>query len=219
MVLMWYSVHPEDSGHFRVAIGYTPDNLTLLDPWDRANFNDSDDIQPPLVTYSDKNFCALWNYSESNLNQTYPPYFAAIAVPWSINIYFSENPEPLGLNQTMEVVAEVTYPCPPPFNKSRYIAENTVVELKLLPHMQLTSHSNPSVVHLGNFAPQSQITVKWQVHVNDTLSKSNTTEFLEVTAYGKVSGVVPDTDWGPPYGTIPGYSYSDLIGGSSRVMY
>eukprot|EP01103_Thecamoeba_quadrilineata_P014206 TRINITY_DN4170_c0_g1_i1.p1 TRINITY_DN4170_c0_g1~~TRINITY_DN4170_c0_g1_i1.p1 ORF type:complete len:237 (+),score=23.16 TRINITY_DN4170_c0_g1_i1:52-762(+) len=66
----------DTEGHFRVAIEYDNDSITFLDPWDRQGY-------PQVATFTNEDFCKIWDLTEPNGNVTYPPYFAAIAIPCS----------------------------------------------------------------------------------------------------------------------------------------
>jgi len=148
-------------------------------------------------------------------------FLAAILVPWKIDLYFNWDK---GENRTMSVVADINYLCPPPFcsNQSiQYVASNSMAVLTLPSHMEIVDWSLPAEVSLGSIIPGSTTSVTWKVSVNDTYGKSGKEEFLQVKAYGLISGAVPYTYWGgyDGYQYIPGYSYQDVIGGTAKVMY
>ncbi len=216
--------HPHD-GHFRVIIGYDgvdeSGTFTMLDPWDRAMAAwarpqaAAGPTQPRVFVVNASEMCRLWNYSENNGNVSYDPYFAAVGAPWGVTVEYSEDPVVPMLN----IKASFTYTCPPAFSDvaAKLPARDVIATIGLPPSLALSA-SNKTQVAFGTVAPGQTVAVLWQAASDDTRPKGSTPTAISVSVAGIIASSVPYTYWGN--GTyIPGYDYTDLIGGVAEVPY
>jgi hypothetical protein len=77
--------------------------------------------------------------------------------------------------------------------------------------MRLASGS--SVVSLGDMTAGSTKRASWKVAVDKPLTK----EEIKVTAYGNVSGHVPEAHWTGQQKSYSPYDYIDAIGGEGSI--
>jgi hypothetical protein len=259
VTLSYYSANHSDGTHFRVAVGYdsASDSITLLDPWDRENTGGCagggaqpvgggcGGKQPRVVTYSRSDWCELWSYAEINGNLTALPYFAAVHVPWSVDVTYEETNQ-----DELAVMAVVSYVLPPAFQSAFALptATNVTAAISLPPTLSLAPGSAPLVVSLPALVPGAQAAATWACVATGAAPTAAATEIsvragarvcvwgggalqyvphqsssvagpVQVVAQGAISSSVPPTFWGPPVGWWPGYSYTDLIGGSGSSNY
>jgi hypothetical protein len=191
------------AGHYRVIVGYnnTKGEVYFIDPWDR----DQKRLTNPdgTVTWTMDDFETAWNYSEYG---TPNPYWGAVIMPWSVNLTTSGEPT---TGSTVNVTANITYPCPQPFDCSAYPASNTSAEIHLPPGMDVSGSSR---INIGNFAAGNSTTVSWNVTVTDASGST-----ITVSAGGEVSGDVPKIFWNGNQVSYPFYEYIDEIGGEAST--
>jgi hypothetical protein len=242
-VLMHFSDPSVHDGHFRVVIGYdeAQNTITMLDPWDRTQATHADfvsasspsasfrpqseghssepltgnTLQPRVLVLPREQFCTLWNYRERNFNDTFDPYFGVVGAPFRVEPVFAEN----AVNRTLDITARVTYPLPPAFETGaqNFTVLNAVAVLTLPPSLTL-AEGNTKAIQLGTMNPGDTRTVTWSTLSDDGQAKSKVQTVLTVTAFGVVSGAVPEMSWSAN-STRPGYRYSDLIGGQAQLPY
>jgi hypothetical protein len=203
VVLLMKYAPTDDAGHYRVIVGY--DNtkgekgeVYFIDPWVR----DQKRVTNPdgTVTWTIADFQTAWNYSEYG---TPHPYWGAVMMPWSVNLMTSTT------GSTVNITANITYPCPQPFDCSAYPASNTSAEIHQQPGMSVSSSSR---INIGNLAAGNSTTVSWNVTVTGAAGS-----IITVSAGGNVSGDVPQVFWRKGQVLYPAYSYTDEIGGEAKV--
>jgi hypothetical protein len=128
-------------------------------------------------------------------------------MPWSINLRASGK---LTADSTVRVTADITYPCPQPFDCSAYPASNTNAEIHLPPGMNV---SGSPTIDIGNLAVGRSATISWNVKVISDAAGS----VITVSAGGEVSGAVPQVSWNGNQVSYPAYNYTDEIGGEASV--
>lgn len=190
-------------GHFRVAVGSDDDGIIFHDPWDR-------DAWPEVVHYNDTYFCSLWSHAEQNNNVTYDPYFAAMLMPWHVDLEYDS-----GERNTTLIIASVSYPCVAPFcQPGQYPAEDAAVKLSSIPpHWTLL---DDPVAPLGTLQAGSSVTATWRAIIVDTVSKSGGPHLLTARATGAVTGSVPAVPASRST-FYPKYEYKDIIGGTASI--
>jgi len=106
------------------------------------------------------------------------------------------------------VSAKVTYPCPPPFDRSQYPAADCNASISLPEGISLVDGPGSSTVILGEIAAGTSVSTSWRVRADGPVSGKAVT----VTAQGNVSGSVPEVRWTgdnvvyPPYFAIFHYA-------------
>jgi len=209
-------------GHFRVAVDYDENSITLLDPWDR--------FWPRIVTFSNEEFCEMWNipeYYESS------PYWAGFISPFEVDIsfiaqnYSTPGPENNYLNY-IRIHADIHYPCPEPFcNKDNdsvndFTAKNTFIYLSLPNNMR--DLNNNTIIEIGDFHPTNTISKEWDIEIDDSLDKFDEilSNKIRVEVIGEIEGSVAEAfccyeDEKPVY--YPAYTYTDTINGFNEIHY
>jgi hypothetical protein len=199
LLLMKYAPN-DDGGHYRVIVGYneTKNETYFIDPWAR----DQKRLTNPdrTVTWTKDDFMNAWNYSEYG---TPHPFWGAIMMPWSINLETSERTD----DGSMNVTAQITYPCPEPFDCLAYPASNTSAGILLTSGIL---DSPEKIIGIGTLAAGKSVNVSWKVHV----SAGST---IAVSAGGVVSGSVPRVYWRGNQVSYPDYNYTDEIGGNTNI--
>jgi hypothetical protein len=94
-------------------------NITVHDPWDY-------DDNPPIGNYSYEYFIQLWNYTEHNSPRK-NPFMGAAIYPWDIDITATE----LYDTTTVNISANVAYPCYSPFDCTQFPASNVLISIQL----------------------------------------------------------------------------------------
>lgn len=203
VVLLMKYAPTDDAGHYRVIVGYDETKgkegeVYFIDPWVR----DQKRVTNPdgTVTWTIADFQTAWNYSEYG---TPHPFWGAVMMPWSINLTTST------VGSTVNVTANITYPCPQPFDCSAYPASSASAEIHLQPGMSLSGSSR---INIGNFVAGNSTTVSWNVTVTGASGS-----MITVSAGGNVSGAVPQVFWRGNQVSYPAYSYTDEIGGEVIV--
>jgi hypothetical protein len=203
LLLMKYATN-DDGGHYRTIVGYneTKKEVYFIDPWVR----DQKRVTNPdgTVTWTMDDFKTAWNYSEYG---TPHPYWGAIMMPWSIYLQTTKRTD----DGTMNVTAQITYPCPEPFDCSAYPVSNSSAIIYLPSNIELL---DPSVsIDIGSLAAGKNVTVSWNVHIDPKAVGSNIT----VSAGGHVSGSLPRVYWRGNQVSYPAYNYTDEIGGQANI--
>ena len=157
------------------------------------------------VTWTITDFQNAWNYSKYG---TPHPYWGAVMMPWSVNLRTSGKPT---AGSTVNVTADIKYPCPQPFDCSAYPASNASAEIILPSYMHVKDGS--STIDIGNLAAGGNMTVSWNVRADTDASGSDIT----VSAGGNVSGDVPPIFWRGNQVSYPAYDYTDEIGGEAKI--
>lgn len=204
LLLMKYSPGDDDTGHYRVIVGYDENKgeVYFMDPWER----DQGRMTNPdaTVTWTMTDFKNAWNYDRYG---TPHPYWGAVMMPWSVNL---RTVGKAAAGSKIRVIADIEYPCPQPFDCSSYPASNTSAKIRLPPHMTI---SGSPTIDIGNMAAGKSATVSWIVRVNADASGSA----INVLARGQVSGAVPQSNWNGDQVSYPAYKYTDEIGGEASI--
>jgi len=238
IVLMAFS-EQDWGGHYRVTTGYEIVNgdylMHLLDPWDRKG-------NARIQKFTRQQFCKLWSYREpikspfktireqkKNVNRAsilddrerFDPYFAAVMYPWSVNVRFNlDNNYIISTDPGSIIIvnATISYPCYRPFCEAnkKLIAEKSAATIYYPDYFRLIN-GDKDLIELGNMAPGETRFVSWHFFVSDTKG-GMLEDTIKVVASGKVSSSVPEM-WYNPQISMPGYNYTDLIGGEGFVHY
>jgi len=203
ILLMTYEANGGGGGHYRVAIGYddTIGKIYFSDPWGRD--------QNHLTNWTG---IRAWPYDELQTGWNYKadgedhPYWGMIMMPWKVDIKTIRQLKP---GSIATITAYLTYPCPKPFDSSLYPAVDVKAMLALPDEITFVSGS-PWVL-LGDIEAGSSVKADWKVRINKPLQGKE----IRVTAYGIVSGHVPQAAWTGVEKTYPPYDYADAIGGKA----
>lgn len=206
IVLVTYT--PEGGGgHYRVAIGYDDNEgvIYLLDPWGRDQNHQTNWTGVVKWTYSE--FQQSWNYlAEGNEH----PYWGSIILPWSVSLNYSGRTK---AGSNINLTANITYPCPAPFNCSEFPASEVTATITLPSGMSLNSGSN--TVSLGSLGAGNSVEASWSIYLEDNPAGKT----ISVTAGGTVSGSVPAIYSSNNNLIYPAYDYVDMIGGSGEINF
>ncbi len=198
----------DDTAHYRVIVGYDEEEevVYFMDPWGR-DLNRVTNLDG-TVTWSMSDFENAWNYTGYGTSR---PYWVTVMMPWTVAIYTTGETT---AGSVLEVTAEITYPCPQPFDCSAHSAFNTIAEIILPTNMYLLEGS--SRIDIGYFQAGESVTVTWKVKLDADGSGSSIT----VTATGLLSGAVPEIDWKGNKNNkdfYPAYNYTDEIGVETSI--
>ena len=203
ILLMLYTPEPNSGGHYRVMVGYDDDlqQAYFIDPWGRDlnRFVNPDGT----VTWSYQDLLTAWNYPEYGSDN---PFFAAVISPWQVSLSID------GIVQagnTISVTADVTYPCPTPFDCSQYPATNANIELSMPAGMNVIG--GIASVDIGALPAGGTSKTTWQVSI-DHVSLGAA---ISVSASGEISGVLPAAAWTGGEVNYPSYTFTDRIGGNA----
>jgi hypothetical protein len=203
VVLLMKYAPTDDAGHYRVIVGYNEikGEIYFIDPWVR----DQKRVTNPdgTVTWTIADFQNAWNYSEYGAPH---PFWGAVMMPWSVNMTTSGNTT---AGSTVNVTANIIYPCPQPFDCSTYPASSASAKIILPSYM----HVKDATIVIGNLSAGSNITVSWNVTTDADASGSE----IIVSAGGQISGDVPQVFWRGNQVSYPAYNYVDEIGGEGKV--
>jgi hypothetical protein len=215
VVLFMRFAPDDDTAHYRVIVGYNEEEgvVYFLDPWsrdlDRMTNHDR------TITWSMADFESAWNYTGYGTSRS---YWGTVMMPWTVAIHTNGGTT---AGSVLGVTAEVTYPCPQPFDCSASYALDTFVEIILPPNMHLLEGSSRS--DIGYFQAGESVTITWKVK----LDTDGTGSSFTVKATGLVSGTVPEINWMDKNGKksekadnakkgnknfYPAYTYTDEIG-------
>ena len=192
-------------GHYRVIIGYDDDQQLVYfsDPWGR----DLNHLTgwTGVISWSYSDFQMGWDYSEYGVEE---PYFGAVSMPWSIEIRVRGASAAESL---IDVTASVEYTCPEPFDETQYPAQNAFVQIALPEGVTLVRGS--STVSIGTLSSGGTARITWKLFCDtDAVGKE-----IYISAWGVVSGWVPEARWEGQAVYYPAYSYVDAIGGEVTV--
>jgi hypothetical protein len=192
-------------GHYRTAIGYedAAGVIYFSDPWGRDQKHLTDRTGITAWTYEELQ--SGWNYTAEGESH---PYWGMVMMPWNVAVKSSGSLKP---GSTVTVTADVTYPCPMPFNSSLYPAKDALAAITLPDGMSLESSGSRKT--LGDMSAGSTARATWKVKVEGPVSGKTIT----VQAQGKVSGKVSEAHWTGMSVSYPAYNYSDAIGGNGYV--
>ncbi|MFZ3148646.1 MAG: C39 family peptidase [Methanothrix sp.] len=192
-------------GHYRTAIGYDDAKgiIYFSDPWGRDLKHQTNNTGITAWTYEELQ--SGWNYTAQGESH---PYWGMVMMPWNVSIKTSGSLKP---GSTATVTADVTYPCPMPFNSSLYPAKDAVAVITLPDGMSLDSSGSRKI--LGDMSAGSTARATWKAKIDENVSGKTIT----VQAQGKVSGQVPEARWTGMSVSYPAYSYTDAIGGNGSI--
>lgn len=187
-------------GHFRVVVGYddTTREVIINDPWGRDMKNQGDNQgsmkdNPGYnsdftgIRFSYDYFQQLWSY---NYKRTYSGVFIA---PWQVDISTSRT------GTKLKITATLTYPCPAPFDNSKYPASDVQVGIDLPTGLTLAENEN-AIKTIDALSAGKMVQVTWNV-----VASSRGSFDVSVSAQGLVSGA---------YAGIP---YTDRTGGEATA--
>lgn len=217
-VILFMKFAPDDdSSHYRVIVGYDEEEgvVYFVDPWGRDLKRGTN--LDGTITWSITDLENAWNCTGYG---TSLPYWGTVIMPWTITIHASGETT---AGSVLEVTAEITYPCPQPFDCSVYSASNIGAEITLPPGMYVLGGS--SRIDIGYLQAGETVTVIWNVKLDADGSGSSIT----VKATGLVSGAVPevgkgskkykkadkekdDNDKDGNKNLYPAYTYTDEVG-------
>ena len=128
-------------------------------------------------------------------------------MPWSVNL--STN----GITSAgsrLIVTANITYPCPQPFDCTAYPASdsNAVIILPSGMHLQ----NDQSQITIGKLQAGESVNVTWNVK----LDANGAGSWIKVKGSGFVSGDVPE--FKVKKVVYPAYDYKDNIGGEAQIQ-
>jgi len=188
-------------GHYKVAIGYDDSARTIYfsDPWGREQKKETGWTGITKWTYDE--FAQGWNYSAEGEKS---PHFGMIMLPWKVELKAKGK---LGSGDVTTITAEISYPCPEPFNRSMFAAEDCRARIILPDGMRLLSNSMG--VSLGSLKAGSKAYASWKAIVQRPVEG----ETIRVLAEGIIEGHVPEARWTGEKVYYPPYDYTDLIGG------
>ncbi|NYT01999.1 MAG: hypothetical protein GKC10_04495 [Methanosarcinales archaeon] len=188
-------------GHYRVVVGYNDANSTvyLMDPWGREQKHETG--WTGIFPWTYDQFSQSWNYSAEGEGH---PHFAAVMIPWKVAL---ESKGKLAPGSTITVTARITYPCPPPFDNSRFPARECSARIILPDGIRLISGSD--VLALGEIKAGSTATATWKARIEGNCSGKS----IRAEAKGIISGQVPEARWTGETVYYPAYNYTDAIGG------
>lgn len=205
-VILLMTFEPDGGGgHYRTAIGYDDSKgiVYFSDPWGRDQNHQTNWTGITAWTYDELQ--SGWNYTAAGEGH---PYWGMVMMPWKINIKTSGQLRP---GSTATVTADITYPCPSPVDTSLYPAKGAVAVITLPDGMRLASSSNE--MPLGIMNAGSTRKASWKVAVDKPVAGKE----IKVTAYGIVSGHVPEARWTGEQKSYPPYDYTDAIGGEGSL--
>lgn len=205
-VILLMTFEPDGGGgHYRTAIGYNDSSgmVYFSDPWGRDLKHKTNWTGITFWTYDELE--SGWNYTADGEGH---PYWGMIMMPWQIDAKVSGRLRPGG---SAAIDVQITYPCPEPFNSSEFPAREARAVLTLDEGMRLVSGSN--TVALGEIGARSSKRASWRVAFDGPVEGKQ----IRVTAYGNVTGHVPESRWTGEKKSYPPYDYSDLIGGEATI--
>lgn len=216
-VILFMKFAPDDdTAHYRVIVGYDEEEgvVYFVDPWGRDL--DRRTNLDGTITWSMTDLENAWNYTGYGTSR---PYWGTVMMPWTVTIHTKGETT---AGSVLEVTAEITYPCPQPFDCSAYSASNIGAEITLPPGMYVLGGS--SRIDIGCLQAGETVTVIWNVKLDADGSGSPIT--VKVT--GLVSGAVPevgkdskkykkadkakDNEKNGNKNLYPAYTYTDEVG-------
>jgi hypothetical protein len=205
-VILLMTYEPDGGGgHYRAAIGYDDSRriVYFMDPWGRDLNHQTNWTGIAAWTYDELQ--SGWKYTAEGEDH---PYWGMVMMPWQIDIKTSGNLKP---GSMATVAADIAYMCPEPFDSSSFPAGDVVAVLTMPDGMSLASGFR--VIPLGEMSAGSAKKASWKVAIDEPMAEKE----VKVTAYGIVSGLVPEACWTGEQKSYPPYDYEDLIGGESSL--
>lgn len=206
-VILLMTFEPNDGGgHYRTAIGYddTKDIIYFSDPWGRDQKHRTNMTGITAWTYDELQ--SGWNYTAEGESH---PFWGVVMMPWEVNLKTTGSLKP---GSIATVIADITYPCPSPFNASMYPAKDAMAMITLPDGMSLDSGSKN--ISLGDMKAGSTSKASWKVIINGPVGGKS----IMVRAQGIVAGHVPEAHWTGMNISYPPYSYTDAIGGNGSIQ-
>ncbi len=193
-------------GHYRTAIGYDDSKgmIYFSDPWGRDQKHQTNN--PGITAWTYDELQSGWNYTAEGESH---PYWGMVMIPWDVKVKTSGS---LKQGSTATVIADITYPCPSPFNASMYPARDAMALITLPDGVSLASGSRN--VSLGDMRAGLTAKAIWKINIDKPVSGKRIT----VQAKGVVSGNLPEANWTGVSVSYPPYSYADVIGGNGSVQ-
>jgi hypothetical protein len=201
-VILLMTFEPDGGGgHYRTVIGYDDSKgiVYFSDPWGRDQNHQTNWTGITAWTYDELQ--SGWNYTAEGEDH---PYWGMVMMPWQIDVKTTGRLNP---GSTSTVTADITYPCPEPFDPALFPARDAKAVINLPDGMRLASGSR--TVSLGEMTAGSTKRASWKVAIDEPL----TWNAINVTAYGIVSGHIPEARWTGEQKFYPPYDYIDAIGG------
>jgi hypothetical protein len=192
-------------GHYRVVIGYDDDEQLVYfsDPWGRDTNHFTD--WTGVISWSYSDFQMGWNYSEYGAEQ---PYYGAVIMPWSVDVSVKGEAT---AGSIIDVTVNVEYSCPEPFDKTLYPTQNAAVQIALPQGVTLVRGS--STIPIGTLSAASASRNTWRLFCDtDAVGKE-----IQISAWGIISGSVPEAHWNGQSVYYLAYSYVDAIGADATV--
>ncbi|RPI30565.1 MAG: hypothetical protein EHM52_03145 [Actinomycetota bacterium] len=205
--------------HYRVVVGYDDDKGVIYfnDPWVREFRNDfgargsfaqfkgaSSPSTYGYMEWSYEDWLDVWSLPGDDWGQPGYTYNAVLIAPWEVE---TEAPETVGVGETFEVTATVTYPCLAPFAAGdwpAFPASATTIALSLPDGWSVEGAAEAAIgVLQAGASAEATFTVTAGADAGDFA--------LGVTGSGLVSGSLEER------AQFPAYDYADLIGGSGAV--
>jgi hypothetical protein len=106
--------------------------------------------------------------------------------PWQVNLNTNGNTK---AGSILTVTANITYPCPKPFDCETYTAYNSSADIILPPGMHL--QKGLSHINIGDIKAGGSSAVTWKVK----LDTDRTGSWITVRAEAPVSVAVPNVIW------------------------
>ncbi|MBN1236732.1 MAG: C39 family peptidase [Methanotrichaceae archaeon] len=206
-VIVLMTFEPDGGGgHYRVAIGYNDSACIVYfsDPWGRDQKHQTNWTGITAWTYDELH--SGWNYTAQGEDH---PYWGMVMMPWQIDVKLSG---PIKPGSTATVTADITYPCPAPFNSSLFPARDARAAIALPDGMRLAFGSGTAM--LGEMKAGSSKRASWKVEVDGSVQGKK----IKVAALGNVSGQVPEARWTGGQKSYPPYNYVDAIGGEASLV-
>lgn len=190
IVLMnWTQSEPD--GHYRVVIGYNETHIIMHDPWNKT-WGGTYGGANTAMTYS--TFLLLWRYSNN---------WGLWIHPWSVEL---QAPTIVDKGENFTVTANITFPCPTPFNMYGRTAFHCNASITL--PEGLTLASGEAIRNLGEINSGNAVQTSWLIHAIEAGSPS-----ISVLATGMITDTVSEHE----NGSYSNYSYQDLIGGPLTI--
>jgi hypothetical protein len=206
VILLMTFLPDGEGGHYRTAIGYDDAKgiVYFSDPWGRDQKHQTDRTGVTAWTYDELQ--SGWDYTAEGESH---PYWGMVMMPWIVDVKTSGSLKP---GSMATVTADITYPCPTPFDPSMYPAKDAVAMISLPDGVALNSGSMN--ITLGKMPAGSTARASWKVRINTAVSGKS----IFVKAQGMVSGQVPEAHWTGASVSYPPYSYTDAIGGNGSIQ-
>jgi hypothetical protein len=210
VLLMKWAPDKVAGGHYRVIVGYDENKsdvnksfVYFMDPWGRSNKKITN--EDGTITWNMTDFEKAWNYSAYG---THHPHWGAIMMPWSVVL---ETKGMTAKGSELKVTANITYPCPKPFDCDAYPASDTNATIIISSGMHLKGQQLPQIT-IGNLRAGESANVTWNVKLDD----DGAAKWIKVKAEGLVSGEVPKIKK-KGFVLYPSYKYIDNIGGMGKI--